>query len=529
MAIESIKKDPPHKLLAQALVKAKSASREGVLKAADLERGIKERLAAAGCLIEIIKGWYLLANPGIDGSDGSSTAWFGSFWAFLKYYLSDRFGEKDYCLSAEASIDIYSGENFISNQITIITKKNSNQTVNLLQKTSLFLYTDIKNFPSEIQTERGINIMPLDLALSRLPAVYYSRKPLNSEIILKLLPSVSTLSRILLETQSITAANRLVGAYTAIKETAKAKQIEEDMKAAGFILKPTNPFQDYEPVLQSHGRLTSPYAGRIQALWSKMRPTVIGIFPKEPGLSENPQHTLEVIQELYSQDAYHSLSIEGYQVTQDLIQKIADGNWNPENNERDRQQTNALAAKGYYEAFDSLLKSVGKVFKKEKNSGDIFEEDLQMWYRNLFTPSVQAGLIKSSDLAGYRNSQVYIRNSRYVPLPSRAVTDSMETLFKLLKEEKNAAVRAVLGHFIFVYIHPYMDGNGRTARFLMNLMMISGGYNWTVVRVERRKEYMEALEQASVYENIGPFAKVIFSEMEHWRKLTNLRLNSPIL
>ena len=99
------------------------------------------------------------------------------------------------------------------------------------------------------------------------------------------------------------------------------------------------------------------------------------------------------------------------------------------------------------------------------------------------------------------------------------VTDSMETLFKLLKEENNAAVRAVLGHFIFVYIHPYMDGNGRTGRFLMNLMMISGGYNWTVIRVERRKEYMEALEQASVHENIVPFTKVILSEMHHWKQL----------
>jgi Fic family protein len=62
----------------------------------------------------------------------------------------------------------------------------------------------------------------------------------------------------------------------------------------------------------------------------------------------------------------------------------------------------------------------------------------------------------------------------------------------------SAAVRAVLGHFVFVFIHPDSDGNGRIGRFLMNLMLASGGYNWAVIRVERRKEYMTALEKASV-------------------------------
>jgi Fic family protein len=67
----------------------------------------------------------------------------------------------------------------------------------------------------------------------------------------------------------------------------------------------------------------------------------------------------------------------------------------------------------------------------------------------------------------------------------------------------------VLGHFIFVYIHPYGDGNGRIGRFLMNTLLASGGYPWTVVQVTARDEYMHALEEASVKENIQPFAKFI--------------------
>ena len=76
----------------------------------------------------------------------------------------------------------------------------------------------------------------------------------------------------------------------------------------------------------------------------------------------------------------------------------------------------------------------------------------------------------------------------------------------LLREEPEPAVRAVLGHFIFVYIHPYVDGNGRMGRFLMNAMLASGGYPWTVIPVEYRDAYMAALEDASVRQDIRSFA-----------------------
>jgi len=80
---------------------------------------------------------------------------------------------------------------------------------------------------------------------------------------------------------------------------------------------------------------------------------------------------------------------------------------------------------------------------------------------------VAVGLLNPADLAGYRNAQVYIRNSMHVPMNTDAVRDALPTLFDLLREEQEPPVRVVLGHFLFVYIHPYMDGNGRMGRFLM--------------------------------------------------------------
>jgi Fic family protein len=87
------------------------------------------------------------------------------------------------------------------------------------------------------------------------------------------------------------------------------------------------------------------------------------------------------------------------------------------------------------------------------------------------------------------------------------VRDAMPALFDLLEQETDPGVRAVLGHWLFDYIHPYAEGNGRMARFLMNVMLASGGYPWTVIRVEDRNAYLDALGRASIDTDIKPFAE----------------------
>ncbi len=177
------------------------------------------------------------------------------------------------------------------------------------------------------------------------------------------------------------------------------------------------------------------------------------------------------------------------------------------------EQKNALAARGYWKAFQAVKVSIDKVIHGE-NAGRVVDEDHGTWYRELFAPGVTSGIVKPSDLAGYRNDQFFIRGSKHTPLNREALRDAMPVLFELLTEENEPAVRVVLGHFIFVYIHPYMDGNGRMGRFIMNTMLASGGYPWTIIPVDSRKDYMAALEKASVEQDIVSFAKFIAKQVE---------------
>jgi Fic family protein len=255
-------------------------------------------------------------------------------------------------------------------------------------------------------------------------------------------------------------------------------------------------------------RETSPYVNRIRILWQRMRGPVIESFPEAPGRPGNRAGYLKRVEEAYVADAYHSLSIEGYRVTPDLIRKVRSGKWNPDANKLDRETGNAMAARGYWQAFQLVQKSIAKVLKGD-NPGTVADDDHRAWYREMFAPSVTAGLLKPSDLAGYRNGQVFIRKSKHVPLNRDAVRAVMPAFFDLLREEEHPAVRVVLGHFVFVYIHPYMDGNGRMGRFLMNVMMAAGGYRWTVIPLSARQSYMAALEKASVGEDIAPLAKFL--------------------
>ena len=89
----------------------------------------------------------------------------------------------------------------------------------------------------------------------------------------------------------------------------------------------------------------------------------------------------------------------------------------------------------------------------------------------------------------------------------------MEKYFELMKSDENILSKVILGHFIFGFIHPYIDGNGRISRFIMNSILVSYGQPWIIIKKDERQRYMQALEQASNHDNIIPFMEFITEKL----------------
>jgi hypothetical protein len=388
----------------------------------------------------------------------------------------------------------------------IWARAGTNQTVQLPHDCSLFIYRAPALLPSSpVQDCGGLRLVELPAALVAASPTLFVQSPLSAQIALASLADASDVLRILLAGSHPAVAGRLAGALRAIGRPALADEIVGAMRGAGYAVTETNPFERPLRTLLPGGRPESAYVQRLRLIWAEMRERVIAAFPPAPGAPADIDALLKDAEARYVTDAYHSLSIEGYRVSATLIEKVRDGNWNPDGDARDRAPRDAMAARGYFEAHNLVKEDLVRIVRGE-NAGTVFRQGLPRWYQALFGPSVQAGIVRPADLAGYRNDQVFIRGALHVPPPKEAVRECMPVLFGLLETETAPQVRAVLGHFIFVYIHPYMDGNGRLGRFLMNLMLASAGYVWTVIPVQQRADYMQALEQASSFGNIEPFA-----------------------
>ena len=475
------------------------------IRAADLTRTHRERLLKAGFLQPVIKGWYIAAAP--DQSPGESSAWYACYWHFCAAYLRQRFSD-DWCLSPEQSIALHTGNWSVPRQLLVRTAGNARNNVTVLPHgTSLLDIRTALPDAADITEIDALRLYTLPAALIACGPRIFTQHPTDMRAALSMLRDASEVLAGLLQGGHSTIAGRLAGALRNIGRSRIADDILAAMQAAGHAVREADPFT--EPLeLTLPAREVSPYVNRLRLMWQAMRAHIPEHFPAAPGLPGDKASYLQHVDDIYVSDAYHSLSIEGYRVSPQLIERVRSGGWNPDANDTDREQRSALAARGYWQAHQLVKQSIAKVLDGA-NPGTIADADHGAWYRELFAPGVTAGLIRPADLAGYRNGPVYIRGSRHVPLRADAVREVMPVLFELLHAESEPSVRAVLGHFTFVYIHPYMDGNGRMGRLLMNVMLAAGGYPWTVIPVEQRATYMAALEAASVEQNIHPFTKFL--------------------
>ena len=497
----------PHEKLAASLAALQALQRAGrrVVQSRELSRVHRERLLANGFLQEVMKGWLISSSPGVRAGD--STPWYASFWEFCARYCSERFGD-DWHLSPEQSLLLLAENTVIPKQVVVYSPKGTNHNIALPFGTSLY---DLKQgtMPgaSDVVVRDGLRLFSPAAALVKVPESLLARRPIETQVALTSLRDTSDLLRLLLSGGNSVKAGVIAGALRRTGRPALADDVISTMKSAGYDVRESDPFetaQAFSPASQ----VVPPIVARIRTMWQSMRDVVMATFPDAPGLPEDKRRYLESVEEIYKSDAYHSLSIEGYRVTPALLERVQAGDWDPAHQEEDRQNRDALAARGYWQAFQKVKETIAGIVDGA-NPGARVRASHMDWYRELFQPFVAAGVVPPAALAGYRNDAVYLRTSRHVPPRWEAVRDAMPALLDLLENETHVGVRAVLGHWLFGYVHPYPDGNGRMARFVMNAMLASGGYPWAVIRVDDRDAYLSALDQASIDMDIAPFASFV--------------------
>ena len=119
------------------------------------------------------------------------------------------------------------------------------------------------------------------------------------------------------------------------------------------------------------------------------------------------------------------------------------------------------------------------------------------------------------DNAGrYRSVPVMILGSEHMPPQPFLLQKEMEEMMRFYNENREAMPPVQLAsemHQRLVYIHPFTDGNGRTSRLLMNLILLKHGYPIAILKgdAENRLKYYTALETASIEKDLTPFKNLI--------------------
>ena len=153
------------------------------------------------------------------------------------------------------------------------------------------------------------------------------------------------------------------------------------------------------------------------------------------------------------------------------------------------------------------------------------QEEISEWnIRNLHQIILKD--IDNLNAGKYRMENVLIGGAKHIPPDYLMVPVHMQ---KLVYEDNrewihyHPVVRAALLHGEFVKIHPFIDGNGRTARLLLNLVLMLNGYPPIVIKKESRLAYYEALDTAHTTLNYSKFvhliATLVFEAEQLWLKI----------
>ncbi|MBI3385308.1 Fic family protein [Candidatus Gottesmanbacteria bacterium] len=151
------------------------------------------------------------------------------------------------------------------------------------------------------------------------------------------------------------------------------------------------------------------------------------------------------------------------------------------------------------------IEFVKQIAKKRKSHRHITEQDIKDIHKIILTG------IDDNWAGKYRQSEVFIRGSNAeFPMPNR-IPHAMKEFIQWLQsiQDENPVKLAADVHFKFVNIHPFIDGNGRTSRLLMNLILTMYDYPMAVIRNEDRIKYLATFDIAREKQDIQPFYNLV--------------------
>ena len=229
-------------------------------------------------------------------------------------------------------------------------------------------------------------------------------------------------------------------------------------------------------------------------------------------LLQNPNNKKEMYKWLKTELAYTSNAIEGNTLTRKETELVID----------DGITSTSKPIKDYIEAINhaKAFEKIIVFLKENKNINENFMLDIHK--------IILTGL--DNDNAGfYRNCRVRISGSTVIMPNPLKVPDLMINFYNWLDENMdNEPLTAILAHLKFVSIHPFVDGNGRCARLLMNTILLQFGFVPIVIRPTDRKRYLSVIENYQLKGDEKPYTNFMLNLLNRTMKVLITMLDTDI-
>ncbi|HDP69637.1 MAG TPA: Fic family protein [Actinobacteria bacterium] len=470
----------------------------------------REVLVKSKFLFPLIKGYWILKRP----EDEIGEVFLLLYWQIIEKVLS-RFSH--WSIRGMSALRVLNGDQASQKHLLVRTKKKTNRKVSLPTGFNISLVYDPRfderlvkkieiagrNIPVDIPEKVLIDVSKLKSSfeiqgfiagtpfdLRTLEAIY-AKNP--KPIVFKRLAGMAKEAD---RPDLVSGLEKIVEIHTHYR-VSRRKKIEPKLmvkKATithSWVIHQERQLQEFEKTLEKH------FAAKTKEIKKR---------PLEQLLSQAREHK--------KYDTYHSTTLEGYRITPEEVEVLLSGSLPKSRKAQGYNNVekikNRMAILGYSAAFDFVINKIQEDFGRQGMSED-FIKDV---YYHLFKPSADAGIIDYLSLVSYRTMPAFIRGTPYVPPSYEKLSELMASYIFLINKIKNPIVKAVLAHYFFVTIHPYSDGNGRTARLLMNYLLLTSGYPWATIRVDNRVRYFEALKKGQIDDNILVFGDFIVEIFE---------------